>query len=157
VHLGVDLQVPAGTAVRAPLAGVVHSFARNEHALDYGPAVVLRHDLAAGAVAYTLYGHLTLSSLVTPAGTWRLAVGQPLAAGDTVGWVGGAHVNGGWPPHLHLQLNTECGHGGWVGDYPGVCTRADWPAYRALCPDPNVLLRCAAAGPIDGASQRPVL
>ena len=152
-----DLQVPAGTAVRAPLAGVVHSFARNEHALDYGPAVVLRHDLAAGAVAYTLYGHLTLSSLVTPAGTWRLAVGQPLAAGDTVGWVGGAHVNGGWPPHLHLQLNTECGHGGWVGDYPGVCTRADWPAYRALCPDPNVLLRCAAAGPIDGASQRPVL
>jgi len=59
-----------------------------------------------------------------------------------VGWVGGPHVNGGWPPHLHLQLVTELQLGGWQGDYPGVCARGDWPAYRRLCPDPNLLLRC---------------
>jgi len=151
IHLGVDLQLPAGTALRAPLAGVVHSWARNEPALDYGPAVVLRHDVAvagAGAVTfYTLWGHLSLSTLLTPSGSWRLTPGARLRAGEVLGWVGGAHVNGGWPPHLHLQVNTELEHGGWAGDYPGVCAREDFGVYSALCPDPNVLLRCPAVPP----------
>ena len=167
VHLGVDLEAPAGTPVRAPLAGAVHSTARNLPALDYGPTVILRHELAvalrapgagAGGAArearvafYTLYGHLSLDSLVTPTGAPRLLPGQAMPAGACLGWVGPEAVNGGWPPHLHLQLNTEAEHGGWRGDYPGVCAPEDWPAYTALCPDPNMLLRCPFVAPIGWA------
>ena len=56
--------------------------------------------------------------------------------------IGDAVVNGGWPPHVHFQVLTEAGAGGWSGDYPGVCGADAWPVYRALCPDPNLLLRC---------------
>lgn len=155
VHLGVDLEAPAGTPVRAALAGVVHSVGRNAAPLDYGPTVIVEHvlhvddgDGVAPVTLYTLYGHLSLSSLVAPDGAPRLARGHRLAAGDTVGWVGGERVNGGWPPHVHFQIDTEVGHGGWAGDYPGVCAASDWPAYAALCPDANLLLRCPYVEPV---------
>jgi len=169
VHLGVDLELPAGAPIAAPLSGVVHSWARNAEELDYGPTVVLRHTLPlprsgaaadtattnaaddAGSTAsvtfFTLYGHLSVSSILTPGGQWRLRPGQAVAAGEVVGWVGGSHVNGGWPPHLHFQINSELSHGGWQGDYPGVCSPADWPVYHVLCPDPNVVLRCPFVEP----------
>src|SRR6266478_1287023 len=41
IHLGMDLQVQTGSAVRAPLDGVVHAMAHNHAALDYGPVVIL--------------------------------------------------------------------------------------------------------------------
>lgn len=164
VHLGVDLEAPAGTPVHAPLAGVVHSVARNLHPLDYGPCVILRHTLRVtlkGASAsdsegevtvdvpfFTLYGHLSVDTLVGPDGSPRLREGQAIPAGGVVGWVGPEAVNGGWPPHLHFQVNTELGHGGWQGDYPGVCAAGDWPVYAALCPDPNLLLRCPHVAPV---------
>jgi Ser/Thr protein kinase RdoA (MazF antagonist)/murein DD-endopeptidase MepM/ murein hydrolase activator NlpD len=169
VHLGVDLELPAGAPIAAPLSGVVHSWARNSEELDYGPTVILRHTLplprsapaadtaasdgvddagSTGSVTFfTLYGHLSVSSILTPAGRWRLRPGQAVAAGEVVGWVGGSHVNGGWPPHLHFQINSELNHGGWQGDYPGVCSPADWPVYHVLCPDPNIVLRCPFVKP----------
>ncbi len=64
VHLGVDLFVPAGTAVLAPLDGVVHAVADNRAALDYGPVVILRHRTDAGDAFFTLYGHLRRASIV---------------------------------------------------------------------------------------------
>jgi peptidoglycan LD-endopeptidase LytH len=158
MHLGVDLEAPAGTAVHAPLRGMVHSVARNFAALDYGPTVILRHQLpvvgggagdgagdgADGGVAFfTLYGHLSLDSVLHPVtGEWRWRPGDVVERGAVVGWVGDGDVNGGWPPHVHFQINCEAEHGGWVGDYPGVAAAADWPVYAALCPDPNALLMC---------------
>jgi murein DD-endopeptidase MepM/ murein hydrolase activator NlpD len=44
VHLGLDLFASPGTAVLAPLDGVVHSLAENDQPLDYGPTVVLEHE-----------------------------------------------------------------------------------------------------------------
>lgn len=162
LHLGVDLEAAAGTPVHAPLAGVVHSTARNLHPLDYGPTVILRHTLRVATTAsvaeeevtfYTLYGHLSVDTIVGPDGAPRLAPGTALPAGAVVGWVGPEVVNGGWPPHLHFQINTEQGDmGGWRGDYPGVAARSDWPhPYRALCPDPNTLLLCPWVAPVGWA------
>ena len=168
VHLGVDIEATAGTPVTSPLPGTIHSIARNAASLDYGPTIILRHAYrlawVAGSVAtsseptpppagsvdvvfYTLYGHLGLESLLARDGSARWRVGDAVAAGDTLGWVGGSHVNGGWPPHLHFQIDTEVAHGGWAGDYPGVCSVPDWPAYTILCPDPNLLLRCPYVAP----------
>ena len=171
MHLGVDLGAPPGTAVRAPLSGRIHSFRRNVAELDYGPAVVVKHTIhvqwrggdagglpaptsdsgttsTTAATFYTLYGHLELDSIATSDGAQRWGVGDVIAAGDVIGWVGSDSVNGGWPPHLHFQVNTELDSGGWRGDYPGVCALADWPAYRLLCPDPNLLLRCPHVAPV---------
>ena len=151
VHLGVDLFAPAGTPVFAPLAGLVHSVAVNTAPLDYGPTVVLRHELQDPCAAdrrlefFSLYGHLSLASLVNADGSRRLRPGDTVPAGAAVGWVGPRTINGGWPPHVHFQICTEAAMGGWQGDYPGVCTKEDWGAFKVLCPDPNLLLRFTSA------------
>jgi 4-aminobutyrate aminotransferase-like enzyme len=137
VHLGVDLFVPPGTPVRAPLDGVVHSAADNDAPLDFGPVVVLEHVTPAGVPFFTLYGHLSRDGLagVTP--------GQPVRAGDVLGTVGTEAENGGWPPHVHVQVLTAL-----VGlptvagpvKVPGVAPRAELALWQSICPDPNLLL-----------------
>jgi 4-aminobutyrate aminotransferase-like enzyme/Ser/Thr protein kinase RdoA (MazF antagonist)/murein DD-endopeptidase MepM/ murein hydrolase activator NlpD len=133
VHLGVDLFAPAGTPVRAPLGGVVHALADNAAPEDYGPVVLLRHDDPEGAECFTLYGHLSRSSLAA------LDVGRTIAAGEVIATVGTTQENGGWPPHLHLQILTDL-----VGlgvDVPGVARRSELGVWRSISPDPNLLLR----------------
>src|SRR5262249_27601752 len=46
VHLGIDLFVPAGSTVYAPLDGTIHTVANNPGALDYGPVVILKHEMS---------------------------------------------------------------------------------------------------------------
>ncbi|MFN8458045.1 MAG: phosphotransferase [Anaerolineae bacterium] len=43
VHTGLDIFMEAGSAVFAPLDGVVHSFRNNVGTLDYGPTIILEH------------------------------------------------------------------------------------------------------------------
>jgi len=45
-----------------PLNGIVHSFAFNEAYGDYGTTIILTHQLNEISF-YTLYGHLSLSSI----------------------------------------------------------------------------------------------
>lgn len=45
IHLGIDLFLPAGAPIYAPLAGAVHSFANNANDQDYGPTIILQHTL----------------------------------------------------------------------------------------------------------------
>ena len=116
VHLGVDLFVPAGTAVLAPLDGVVHAVADNRAALDYGPVVILRHRTDAGDAFYTLYGHLSRASIE------GLRPGQTIGAGATIAALGTPAENGGWPPHLHFQIVLDLLD--LSTDFPGVCRRA---------------------------------
>jgi murein DD-endopeptidase MepM/ murein hydrolase activator NlpD len=132
VHLGIDLFVAPGTTVHAPLDGVVHSFAHNPGVGNYGPTVILEHQLA-GVTFFTLYGHLSSASMD------RLMVGEQLRASTLLGWIGESWENGGWPPHLHFQIITEIG--GWRGDFPGVAAPSERQHFLALCPDPNLILR----------------
>lgn len=136
VHLGVDFWVPAGTAVFAPLEGRIHSVADNAGSGNYGPTLILEHQLA-GLRFYTLYGHLDGSALEVP-------VGRSYSAGQVLTRVGDAPGNGNWPPHLHFQIIADLG--GRSGDYPGVCTRDERDSYLKLCPDPNLLLKLKALG-----------
>jgi murein DD-endopeptidase MepM/ murein hydrolase activator NlpD len=132
LHLGVDVWLPAGTLVLAPLPAVVHSLADNDNFGDYGPTVVLQHALE-DTVFYSLYGHLSRHE-------WRaLRVGQALQQGEAFATVGPFPENGDWPAHLHFQLMADMQ--GRVGDFPGVARPSERDAWATLCPDPNLVLR----------------
>lgn len=132
IHLGIDLWTDAGTPVFAPLDGVVHSFQDNANFGDYGPTIILEHDTINGKL-YSLYGHLTRSSLN------GLYDGKPFLAGEKMAKIGPYPENGDWPPHLHVQLMTDML--GLRGDFPGVCSVSDREKFLAICPDPNTLLQ----------------
>ena len=132
LHLGVDVWCPAGTPVAAPLAGRIQSVADNAGFGDYGPTVIVAHEVA-GRAFWSLYGHLGRAE------TAHLRAGQPLAAGEIFATVGPWPENGDWPPHLHFQLMTDLL--GLVGDFPGVAVPAERAYWAALCPDPNLVLR----------------
>jgi 4-aminobutyrate aminotransferase-like enzyme/Ser/Thr protein kinase RdoA (MazF antagonist) len=134
IHLGIDLLGQAGSAVRAPLDGVVHAMA-NEAPLDYGPVVILRHSLDNSAGAedfFTLYGHLTLQTLS------GLRAGQKITRGEKFAEVGATQENGGWMPHLHFQVIGDLLDYGT--DFPGVGRALERGVWTSLSPDPNLLL-----------------
>jgi 4-aminobutyrate aminotransferase-like enzyme/Ser/Thr protein kinase RdoA (MazF antagonist) len=133
-HLGIDLFIEPGTPLHAPLAGRVLSVADNAVAFDYGPTVILEHE-ADDLLFYTLYGHLSRETLT------RVRPGMALQAGDRIGSIGAADVNGGWAPHLHFQIITDRLE--LEGNFPGVGQPSLWPVWRRIVPDPNLILRLA--------------
>jgi murein DD-endopeptidase MepM/ murein hydrolase activator NlpD len=132
LHLGTDVWVPAGTPVAAPVAGTVHSLADNNNFGDYGPTIILQHELEE-VKFFSLYGHLTRTDLA------GLAPGQTVAAGQVIAHVGPHPENGDWPPHLHFQLMADM-QGRW-GDFPGVAPPSERAYWAQLCPDPMLVLK----------------
>ncbi|QEC67818.1 peptidoglycan DD-metalloendopeptidase family protein [Panacibacter ginsenosidivorans] len=131
VHLGIDIWGAAGTPVFAPIGGMVHSFAYNDHFGDYGATIILLHQLD-GMPFYTLYGHLSLKDISV------LKEGQYINIGEEFGHFGLPEENGHWPPHLHFQVIEDMQlH---KGDYPGVCKFSEREKYLANCPDPDLML-----------------
>ena len=100
LHLGLDLFAPAGTVVRAPLAGEVVDLFATDLPLDYGHAVLLRHEPEAGLVFHSLWGHLAAQTVKDR------RIGERLAAGAEIGRMGAPAENGNWQPHVHIQLVT---------------------------------------------------
>ncbi len=132
IHLGVDIWSTAGAPVYVPWAGKVHSFQDNAGFGNYGPTIILEHELE-GQKLFTLYGHLQRTDLE------NLQVGKQVKAGDMLCHIGAFPENGDWPAHLHFQLIWDLGES-W-GDYPGVAAEKDMEYYRENCPDPNLILR----------------
>ncbi len=127
IHLGVDFWAPAGTAVLCPFEGKVHSWSHRAIPGDYGPVILLQHEVA-GKPLFSLYGHLSAESL------HGLEPGRHFEAGVRLGSLGLPEENGGYEPHLHFQLIRDTGT--WQGDYPGVCAKEDLAYFRENCPDP---------------------
>lgn len=134
IHLGIDIWTAAGSPVFAPLDGKVHSFQDNEGFGNYGPTIILEHQVE-GQLFYSLYGHLRQVDLR------GLEVEQVIRAGEIFCRVGTYPENGDWPPHLHFQLIWDLGE--YWGDYPGVAAEKDLDYYRQNCPDPAPLLGLA--------------
>ncbi|HJP64471.1 MAG TPA: peptidoglycan DD-metalloendopeptidase family protein [Mucilaginibacter sp.] len=132
LHLGVDIWAGAGTPVYAPMAGVVHSFRDNDNHGDYGPTVILKHNLD-GLELYSLYGHLSRKDLA------GLHVGLKIEKGQQVGAFGNEDENGHWPPHLHFQLMFDME--GLAGDYPGVAKFSEKEQWLKNIPDTNLILQ----------------
>ena len=131
IHLGIDVWGDAGKQVYSPLEGRIHSFQINVGAGNYGPTIILQHEIE-GIRFYSLYGHLKTTDLD------EILVGKEIPKGALLCHLGESHENGGWPPHLHFQLifNME----GCRGDYPGVCSRQHYQHYKDNCPDPIDLI-----------------
>jgi murein DD-endopeptidase MepM/ murein hydrolase activator NlpD len=132
IHMGVDLWIKAGTPILAALDGKVHSFNYNSGWGDYGPTIILEHEVE-NETFYTLYGHLSLESIE------NLEIGAIFKKGDQLAALGTAAVNGDYAPHLHFQIIHKIGD--YFGDYPGVSSANDLSYYVANCPDPNLLLK----------------
>ena len=132
IHIGLDLWIKAGTAVVAALEGIIHSFQNNTALGDYGPTIILEHQID-GETFYTLYGHLNLESLDGK------TVGQKVSKGAIIARLGAAPTNGDYAPHLHFQIIKDLQ--GKKGDYPGVCSKKEMEFYKTNGPDPNLLLK----------------
>ena len=158
IHLGLDLFAAAGTAVHSPLPGTVVSVTDNDQPCDYGPTVIVRHDLGHGTGFHTLFGHLDHETLR------HLEPGRDIEAGDLLGWLGSAEVNGGWPPHLHFQVIAldPLHDDGMVvedaGNFPGVALQRLRTVWEAVLPDPSPLSGLPpGTGTATGPAEDPVL
>ncbi len=132
IHLGMDFWCSADTKVVVPVDGIVHSFKNNYDLGNYGPTIILQHEIG-DTMFYTLYGHLSLRSIK------ELKTGIGLRRGETLGTLGTTDINVNYAPHLHFQIISDID--GYEGDYPGVCSKKDLPFYEKNCPDPNILLK----------------
>jgi len=131
-HIGVDITVPAGTVLYAPLAGTIWTVGNAAEQFDYGGYIVLKHQIPSGEYFYSLYGHLAPSSLKD------FGVGDRVDAGSRLAKIGAYEENGGWWPHLHLQLMTE--QPATEGTPPGACEGILFPSARSLYPNPAAIL-----------------
>ncbi len=132
LHLGIDIWGKVNTPVFAPLGGVIHSFAFNDHYGDYGATIILQHQIKAQTF-FTLYGHLSLKDIQ------QLKEGKFISMGELIGHFGEANENGHWPPHLHFQIILNMGN--YKGDYPGVCKWSERDSYLQNSPDPDIILQ----------------
>nr|WP_298690436.1 aminotransferase class III-fold pyridoxal phosphate-dependent enzyme [uncultured Dongia sp.] len=121
LHLGLDFFLAAGSNVRAPIAGRVAEVFVSDLPLDYGHAILLEHNPTPAITFYSLWGHLSAATAKAR------KVGEMLQPGDVVGQLGTHRENGGWQPHVHLQLIAFRPQGG-AADVIG----AGEPGYRAI-------------------------
>ena len=131
IHLGVDIWAKEGTKVLAALDGEIHSFKNNTNHGDYGPCIVLKHQLEE-SVFYTLYGHLSLDSIKD------VKIEQSVKQGDEIAQLGDSSINGDYAPHLHFQIIKDMQNN--FGDYPGVCSLNQLSFFKENCPNPMELL-----------------
>ena len=130
IHVGVDIGGAVNTPVHAFCDGVVHCCGYNSAKGDYGNVIVTEQTLA-GRRVWALYGHLSAQSIV------GRAAGQAVKGGEVLGWLGAPHENGGWPPHVHLQLSlTEPA----THDLPGVVSAQSHAQALVDFPDPRMVL-----------------
>ena len=131
IHLGVDIWAKAGTKVLAALDGEIHSFKNNTNHGDYGPCIILKHQVEE-SVFYTLYGHLSIDSIC------NIQIGDTVLQGNEIAELGDSSINGDYAPHLHFQVIKDLQNN--FGDYPGVCSLNQLDFYQENCPAPLVLL-----------------
>ncbi len=132
MHLGLDVWLPAQTAIHAPLNGRIIALHNNDFKRDYGPTIIMAHNFDGGTF-YTLYGHLATPTLALH------HVGDEIESGQLLAWVGEPHENGGWSPHLHFQIIHDLL--GNEHDFPGASTPNLLPVMRSICPDPWLLFK----------------
>ncbi|MBN2891260.1 MAG: peptidoglycan DD-metalloendopeptidase family protein [Bacteroidales bacterium] len=131
IHLGVDIWCPANSPIFAFTDSKIHSFQINDNFGDYGPTIILEHQLE-NTTFYTLYGHLSLSSLN------NLYEGKIIPKGEKFAEIGNKTENGKWPSHLHFQIITDLM--GKKGDFFGVCSLKEKEKFKIICPNPNLIL-----------------
>ena len=93
IHLGIDVNVPAGTPISAPYSGqIVHVFDDGDESCGWGYRLIIKPD--DDSIPYLILGHLSNSVV---------KLGDTVSTGDALAQVGSPPFNGRWFPHLHVQ------------------------------------------------------
>ena len=140
-HVGLDLGAPVHTPVHAFDAGEVAMIAVNDEDGSYGPTLITKHTLrlttsVGGPLStdertfWVLYGHLSLASI----SHWK--PGDTFDKGAVVAALGNEDENGGWAPHVHVQLSWEAP---LDGDLPGVVRPENRLEALEKYPDPRLI------------------
>lgn len=132
VHLGIDYWIDPETPIHSILDGTVFSIHNNNNDKDYGPTIILEHKIDQ-ITFYTLYGHLSMSSLNV------LEAGASVSKGDLIGYIGNSKENGSWAPHLHFQILLDML--GYKTEFPGVAFHKELNVWKTISPDPNLLFK----------------
>lgn len=134
IHVGLDIGAPAQTQIYAFEDGLIHSFADNDQDGSYGPTIITEHSLQINGkqtTLWVLHGHLSRESLQ------ELNEGEQIVKGQAIGKMGTVEENGGWPPHVHIQLSLVEPQ---QADLPGVVTPEDRTQALLDYPDPRNIL-----------------
>jgi len=136
IHLGLDVIVPLGTPLHAPLDAVVEATGYEAGEGNYGGHVLLKHAAPHFETFYSFYGHLCKGRLPE--------TGASFAAGEAFAEIGDFHENGNWFYHTHIQVITAAGlAAGYMTK--GYCAEKDLPRMNAFCPSSIPLFK---TGPV---------
>ena len=127
MHLGIDIWLGPQTPIYMPLEGTIVANANNDEYLDYGYTIITQHQWK-GELIHCLFGHLSKDKFLD----WKM--GDHISEGKLLAYIGTPDENGGWAPHLHLQLIRSLDKG--AVDYPGVCHKNDIAHFKQNCPNP---------------------
>ena len=131
-HLGLDIAVPVGSELHAPLDAVVSRTGYETGDGNYGGYVLLKHETNRFQTFYSFFGHLSPTSLCDQ--------GTRIKAGDVFARIGDFHENGNWYHHTHLQIITSNGlERGFL--HKGYCAEHELATIHYYCPDPLHLFR----------------
>ena len=130
IHLGADVFCKTNTPVYCPYDGEVVFVDNCQERLDYGGFIVLKHYTKKGLFFFSLFGHLDPNSI-------NLKVGQKVKKARRLAKIGSFKVNGGWEPHLHIQISLGLGQG---KNWPGVCNEKEKDFWEKYCPNPAPFL-----------------
>lgn len=107
LHLGEDVERPAGTAVTSIAAGVVKATLNSGGYHQWGGIALIEHTDLDGKQYVSLYGHLNPN-------TFSVRPGEVVTVGQRIGYLGDYAVNGNWNEHLHLAIRKGPYTGSWV-------------------------------------------
>ncbi|MFI0469641.1 aminotransferase class III-fold pyridoxal phosphate-dependent enzyme [Saccharopolyspora sp. 5N102] len=141
VHMAIDVFTADDEPVFAPLDGVVTAVDYRPADCDYGGVLLLEHRCGDGTPFWLLVGHLSEAS------TTELRPGDAVRRGERIGWTGSAPENGGWPPHIHVQLFTTLL--GRSTDLPGAVRPDEVDVWESISPNPNLILRAPEPTAVD--------
>lgn len=142
LHVGLDIGAPVDTEVFCFADGMVFSKGVNPEAGSYGPTIITQHELqlpiSVGSNELTelrkfwvLHGHLSTKSLD------MVEVGDTVSRGQLIATIGDEHENGGWPPHIHIQISLA---EPVDNDLPGVVKLSERAEALETYPDPRLIV-----------------
>lgn len=139
VHLGIDINAPAGTSVAvvhpSRVVKIVHD---PDQEGGWGSVIVFKLEKNIGDISHFLYAHLSKNDI-------RVQIGDLVDSQKIVATLGRPEENGGWYEHLHVQAMTP---EAWamlkdrddMGAFDGYDSMPEKGQEHHLSPDPLLLL-----------------
>ena len=130
-HIGLDIGGEAGTWCHAPVPATIHSKGIEGEDGGYGGWVTLRIEGGTRKL-WLLLGHLMHDDINV------LDIGMNVEAGTRLARFGKEHENGGWPPHVHVQVSIE--DPGTIEAMHGVVRPDQAAEAKRIFPNPILLV-----------------